>query len=63
MESFYKTLSLGLDGDKEASAFLRVAGVDGIQYPAGSLSGMKGKGKNYVVFDDKAITIEKVTKF
>jgi len=58
-QALYKTISLGLDSDKAASAFLLRAGIDGIEYPAGSLSG-GGKGaKNYVVFDENAITIEK----
>jgi hypothetical protein len=34
------------------------AGIDGIRYPQGSLSGGSGQGKNYVVFDENAITIE-----
>jgi hypothetical protein len=33
-------------------------GIDGIRYPQGSLSGGSGQGKNYVVFDENAITIE-----
>jgi hypothetical protein len=37
------------------------AGIDGIRYPAGSLSGVKAsKSKNYVVFDENAITIEEI---
>jgi hypothetical protein len=43
---------------REASLFLKRAGIDGIRYPSGSLSGGSGKGKNYVVFDENAITIE-----
>ena len=49
--------------DKEASLFLLRAGIDGIRYPAGSLSGGKGEAKNYVVFDEKAVTVEAHTKF
>jgi hypothetical protein len=43
---------------REASLFLKRAGIDGIRYPSGSLSGGSGQGKNYVVFDENAITIE-----
>ena len=45
--------------EKEASLFLLRAGIDGIKYPSGSLSGVKdSKSFNYVVFDENAITIE-----
>jgi hypothetical protein len=53
----YHGLSNVLGSDKEASMFLLRAGIDGIRYPAGTLSG-GGKGTNYVVFDENAITIE-----
>ena len=44
---------------KLASEFLLRAGIDGIKYPSGTLSGVKGsKSFNYVVFDEGAITIE-----
>jgi hypothetical protein len=46
------------NSQKEASLFLKRAGIDGIRYPQGSLSGGGGQGKNYVVFDENAITIE-----
>ena len=55
----YHTLSEHLGSDREASAFLLRAGIDGIEYPAGTPSGMKSNAKNYVVFDENAITIEK----
>jgi hypothetical protein len=46
---------------KEASNILNKAGISGIKYPTGSLSGMKGtKEYNYVVFNPEDITIEKV---
>ncbi|MBW2094199.1 MAG: DEAD/DEAH box helicase family protein [Deltaproteobacteria bacterium] len=48
---------------KEASLFLLRAGIDGIRYPAGSLSGMETDAKNYVVFDPNAVTIEEHTAF
>lgn len=46
-----------VDAPKQASMFLLRAGIDGIRYPAGSLSG-GGKGTNYVVFDENAVTVE-----
>ncbi len=59
----YKYLSDRLGSDKEASLFLNRAGISGIRYPAGSLSGMKDTGaKNYVVFDESAIDIESVNE-
>jgi hypothetical protein len=99
-EDIYRELEHILGSDREASAFLLRAGIDGIEYPAGSL-GMGGwqvvrrsdkdaayvhdkvksqvvkefvgknayeeaqefvrqnQPKNYVVFDENAITIEK----
>jgi hypothetical protein len=56
----YKALSMTLGSDKEASLFLNRAGIDGIRYPAGSLSGVESKAKNYVVFDENAVTIEEL---
>jgi uncharacterized radical SAM superfamily protein len=58
----------GLDGSaKAASEFLLRAGIDGIQYPPDSLgTGVTdniSKERNYVVFDDKAITIKEQLKF
>jgi hypothetical protein len=60
-----ETLLIKLRGyfksDKEASAFLKRAGIDGIKYPTGTLSGVKGSDKfNYVVFDPTDIAIEAV---
>ena len=55
----YHRLSKQLGSDKEASMFLLRSGIDGIRYPAGTLSGVKNsKAKNYVVFDPEAVTIE-----
>lgn len=57
----YRTIETKLGGKKEASLFLQRAGIDGIRYPAGTLSGVKNsKAKNYVVFDENAVTIEGV---
>ena len=37
------------------------AGIDGIKYPSGTFSGIKGSDKfNYVVFDPNAVTIEAI---
>jgi len=57
-KELYKDMSTVLGSDKEASMFLLRAGIDGIEYPAGTLSGVKSAAKNYVVFDESAITIE-----
>ena len=65
--ALYKNLSRQLGSDKAASLFLLEAGIDGIKYPAESIS--RGatsdttRGFNYVVFDDSAVTIENVTSF
>ena len=57
--SVYNGLSGALGSDKEASLFLLRAGIDGIKYPAGTLSGgTKDNAFNYVVFDENAIDIE-----
>ncbi len=48
---------------KAASLFLLRMGIDGIRYPAGSLSGMKIEAKNYVVFDPNAVTIEEHVQY
>jgi hypothetical protein len=55
----YHQLNRVFGSDKEASMFLLRSGIDGIRYPAGTLSGVKNsKAKNYVVFDPEAVTIE-----
>jgi hypothetical protein len=57
----YNMLSDELGGDEQASKFLLKSGIDGIDYPAGTISGYTKKGaRNYVVFDDNAITIDEV---
>jgi diguanylate cyclase (GGDEF)-like protein len=64
-EHVYTWLShmMGLN-EKEASEFLLRNGVDGIDYPSGTISGNnKSGGRNYVVFDDKAITVESEVPF
>lgn len=58
-EKLYQLLSKKLGTDKAASEFLLRAGIDGIEYPAiGGTGGKDGDAMNYVVFDDKAITID-----
>ena len=58
-ENIYRAISNTLGSDREASLFLLRAGIDGIRYPAGTLSGIKdSKDYNYVVFSDESISIE-----
>ena len=54
-------------GQKEASLFLLENDIDGVKYPAESISrgttSDTAKGFNYVVFDENAITIEEQIQF
>jgi len=54
-------------GQKEASLFLLKNGIDGIKYPAESVSrgatSETARGFNYVVFDENAVSIKEVVKF
>jgi predicted transcriptional regulator len=63
----YKGLSRALGSDKQASIFLLENGIDGIKYPAESISrgatSKTARGFNYVVFDENAVSIEEVIKF
>lgn len=63
----YKGLAKYLGGYQKASLFLLEAGIDGVKYPAESISRGRtnddARGSNYVVFDENAITIEEKTKF
>ena len=62
--NLYTELSAFLGGDKEASLFLLRAGIDGIKYKAGTLSGMEDEeGYNYVIFNADDITIEGKEKY
>jgi len=65
-ETIYKEFSKFIGGDKEASLFLLRSGIDGIKYPAESISrgatSDNARGFNYVVFDENAITIDEVVK-
>jgi hypothetical protein len=63
----YRYLESFLESDKEASLFLLKAGIDGIKYPAESISrgatSDTARGFNYVVFDENAITIKDQIQF
>ena len=65
--SIYQELTKKLGSDKEASLFLLDLGIDGIKYPAESISrgatSDTARGFNYVVFDENAITVEEYLKF
>lgn len=64
---FYRARARKYDSDKKASEELLSLGIDGIKYPAESISkGAKSdtsRGYNYVVFDDELVNIEKRTEF
>lgn len=66
-QDLYENLTVAFGSDKEASLFLLRAGIDGIKYPAESISrgatSDTARGFNYVVFDENAVTIEEKTKF
>jgi hypothetical protein len=59
-KNLYRDISKRLGSDKAASEFLLKSGIDGIDYPAGSLSGVKSSARNYVVFDPEAVTIDAI---
>jgi len=48
---------------KAVSLFLLRSGIDGIKYPAGTMSVGKTDAFNYVVFDENAVTIEDRVSF
>jgi len=66
-KDIYGELNLIFRSGKEASMFLLDAGIDGIKYPAESISrgatSDTARGFNYVVFDENAITIEEQIQF
>jgi hypothetical protein len=63
-EEMYSWLSKQLGSDKKASLFLLRAGIYGIKYKAGTLSGMADEqGYNYVIFDGDDVTIEAKEKY
>ena len=64
-EKFYHKLTNDLGSDKNASLALLKAGIDGVKYPAGSLSSytqIESSNYNYVVFDENAVTLNKKMK-
>lgn len=58
VKDFYIKLCGVLGSDKEASLFLLRSGIDGIKYPSNTIMGGDNDGINYVVFDDKSVTID-----
>ena len=66
-ETLYNALTIALGSDKAASLFLLENGIDGIKYPAESISrgatSDTARGFNYVVFDENAVSIEEAIKF
>jgi hypothetical protein len=71
-KQLYEYIALSFSGSlneiqKEASLLLLRAGVDGIKYPAESVSrgatSGTARGFNYVVFDENAVSIEEAIKF
>lgn len=63
----YDTLRNAFGNDQQkASEFLLRAGVDGVKYPAESVSrgatSEDARGFNYVVFDENAVTIKAISK-
>jgi hypothetical protein len=65
--TLYKNLAKALGGDKQASLFLLENGIDGVKYPAESISrgatSDTARGFNYVVFDENAVSVKDVIKF
>lgn len=62
-EEMYDWLSKKLGSPKAASLFLSEAGIDGVKYPAESLSGKQARGFNYVIFDENAVTVNEKIRF
>lgn len=65
--NIYSQLRSMLGSSKEASLFLLENGIDGVKYPAESISrgatSDTARGFNYVVFDENAISIDEVVQF
>jgi hypothetical protein len=71
-KDLYEYIAFGFNGSlndiqKQASLFLLENGIDGIKYPAESISrgatSETARGFNYVVFDENAITIDERIQF
>lgn len=59
-EQVYKAMT-DIFGEEKASNFLSKVGITGIKYPSGTLSGIKDSPYyNYVIFDPKRISIDKI---
>lgn len=56
--SLYNYLSVVLGSEKKASLFLLKCGIDGIKYRANEQQEYDAENINYVVFDEKSITIK-----
>jgi hypothetical protein len=56
-EQFYRHLSDKLGSDKLASKALLKIGIDGIDYPAGSISKSMSGARNYVVFNPRDVVV------
>lgn len=67
-QELYNTLKSILGSDKEVSLFLLQADIDGVKFPAESISrgttSDNARGfNNYVVFDENAVTVEEKIQF
>jgi hypothetical protein len=66
-EDWYKDLKRYFKSDKKASLFLLENGIDGIKFPAESISrgatSDTARGFNYVVFDENAVSIQEEISF
>lgn len=71
-QEIYEGIAIKFNGElnsvqKEASLFLLESGIDGIKYPAESISNGAtsdtARGFNYVVFDENAVTIDEQIQF
>ncbi len=64
--NLYYDIALKMGGGREggerlASDLFQKAGITGIKYPSGTLSGISDSPYyNYVIFDPKRITIDKI---
>jgi ribosomal protein S18 acetylase RimI-like enzyme len=65
-QHWYFNVDKKINYNKEASLFLLRAGIDGVKYPAESISrgttSQTARGFNYVVFDENAVTIKMRSK-
>lgn len=52
----------GMEAQRKASEFLKGAGIDGVEYPSGTITGKNQGATNYVVFSPDDISINDVRK-